>query len=63
MPIIRNPRENGLRQSPFLHKKKEQEEEEKRRTHITFFTAVSTKLIYGLLTIIAFIKQLFYAKT
>ena len=53
IPKWLNPHENGLRRSLRLREQQDMEESKKRKYHVTFGTAAATKLVFGLLLLIA----------
>ena len=58
MPQRQNPRENGLRRSPRLQEKRTSEEMKKRKAHVTFGTAATTKVVFGLFSLFAMTSNL-----
>lgn len=58
MPQRQNPHENGLRRSPRLQEKRKVEEAKKRKAHVTFGTAATTKVVFGLFSLFAMASNL-----
>ena len=58
MPHKQNPYENGLRRSQRLQEKRQAETTRKRKAHVTFGTAATTKVAFGLFSLFAMTSNL-----